>query len=673
MKHYYTILLLLITAISNGKEKKANEERSAYYDAIFLKQQYINDKSITQTATNKKILQYYFGDLEDDSFIELIKENPFLKEFYNAAQTESTFTDRFSGIVNSVSGVDVTSIANGIAMLMIDRAKQELTVTFFNRFKKFAEDNPEFKVLFPKTTDNLKNLLAYKYPEMLPALRTGFYADLNKITYNLDDVLELPRYNEMLKKFPEIKITIRSIRLIHELESGESHAADIITKFANFGEWETKSSSNGFKNFKSSVKLAAIFSNSLRNTDTTKKDVKAWISIKQIRELVNDSIAFRIYLGLIYQKTITDKVIWYKTTPKSLKTDSTSFATLMSQQKDNLFLFENKLTKFIELSETVDNLIDTLNSKKNKKIVLKTEDYYSYINASLDIVDYGFSIAGLFDQNLDIAQYTLIARKSNDLYRHIYKKEYTQALSNSMDILEGVGKIVSETSTGRDKDSLKLLTNVIPKLTKYGLFMANIASTDKPEEVKDILDNVILPVGSSSIKKNTDFNVSVQSYLGAYGFSDPVKSSNGNGNAWTDKFGVFAPIGISVSHGFNKGPGRNCGSLSLFAVLFDLGAIVDYQLKKDSVTSSSGATQEEITKNYKIKLGQIISPGAYVVYGFFGNIPLSLGFGAQYGPGLSKIESTGKTVFNNPQWRWNAFLAVDIPFFNLVNKSKNKR
>lgn len=669
MRIIFTLLALLLFNATFGQHP--------YYDALKLRKYISDDKKLAPSDS-----------LEKDTILSIFKLynysdtiNPFLTPFksegegFSKREVEKGSLN-LSSIIGSVAGLDVTTIANGVAMLMIDRAKQELTVTFFNRFKKFAEDNPEFKVLFPKTTDNLKNLLAYKYPEMLPALRTGFYADLNKITYNLDDVLELPRYNEMLKKFPEIKITIRSIRLIHELESGESHPAEIITKFADFEEWEEASSSNGFKNFKSSVKLAAIFSNSLRyipDPAKKEKEVKAWISIKQIRELVKDPITFRIYLGLVYQLVVMDDITWYKTTNKPLKTESISFATLMEKQKDNLFLFENKLTKFIELSETVDKLVDTLKYKKEEKIALKTEDYYSYINASLDIVDYGFSIAGLFDQNLDIAQYTLIARKSNDLYRHIYKKEFTQALSNSMDILEGVTAMIKGGGDTAHKKSLKLLTEVIPKLTKYGLFMANIASTDKPEEIRDILDNAILPVGSSSIKKNTDFNVSVQSYLGAYGFSNPAKSSTGNGNAWTDKFGVFAPIGISVSHGFNKGPGRNCGSLSLFAVLFDLGAIVDYQLKKDSVTNSSGTTQEEITKNYKIKLGQIISPGAYVVYGFFGNIPLSLGFGAQYGPGLSKIEASGKTVFNNPQWRWNAFLAIDIPFFNLVNKSKNKK
>jgi hypothetical protein len=71
-------------------------------------------------------------------------------------------------------------------------------------------------------------------------------------------------------------------------------------------------------------------------------------------------------------------------------------------------------------------------------------------------------------------------------------------------------------------------------------------------------------------------------------------------------------------------------------------------------------------------LGQIFSPGAYLVYGFFENIPLSIGIGAQYGTGLSKITSDNNSVINNPAWRDNIFLAVDMPFFTLKNRVKHQ-
>jgi len=213
-----------------------------------------------------KILKYYVLDADSGTtsgIVKGFKENPFITFCQESlADEESPFG--IKSLFSSIGGLDVTNIANGVAQFMIKRAKEELTVAFFNRFKKFSEQNPEFKVLFPKTADNLENLLAYKYPEMLPALRTGFFDDLKSITYHLDDVLELPRYHELLKNFPEIRVAIRSIRIIHEIESGDSHPADVLKKFGEFPEWTDTISSKGYRNFGSSVNLAAVFSNSLR-------------------------------------------------------------------------------------------------------------------------------------------------------------------------------------------------------------------------------------------------------------------------------------------------------------------------------------------------------------------------------------------------------------------------
>ncbi|CAL1516748.1 hypothetical protein [Chitinophaga sp. MM2321] len=694
----------------------------SYYDAIKLKREdsigthtYDFDSSgrilLTQNNAVFKILKYYVPD-SDTSDKHLLmngfEDNPFM-HWAGTKPHGNVVSSGAPSFLSSIGGIDVTNIANGIAMLMIDRAKKELTVTFFNRFKKFVEDRQEFRVLFPKTTGNLSNLLAYKYPEMLPALRTGFFEDLKNITFHLDDVLELPRYNELLKNFPEMRMAIRSVRLIHGIESGDMHPADVLTQYAAFDEWTDSLTNYKFQNFGSTIKLAAIFSNSLRDSSSLSKDpdrkkdsAKAWISFKNMQELVKDKVAFRIYLGLIYQLAKKENIHWQD------DKITHSFTSIMDQQKDNVFLFENKVTEFITLAEKADKIIDTLKQKNKNKIELTKDDYYSYINASLDIIEYGFSISDVFvtsDKRV-ISDYANIAYKSNDLYRHIYKEEYTQAVSNAMDILGGVvelinsnkenladsikrrysittldtakinavfrsGRSLSKVDTVLLNKSIALITSsgqlrrlndFIVKTTRYGLFMANIVDAKKPEEVQAVLENVILPVGSSSIKKNTQFNISVQSYLGAY-MRVGSESSTLN-TSWTNKFGISAPVGIAVSHGFSK-----YGSVSLFLPLFDIGAIVDYQLKKDSTVGVNGQDSSIIKKDYQIKLGQIISPGVYLVYGFLGNIPLSIGIGGQYGPGLGKIDTKG-TVINNPSWRWNMFLSVDIPFFNLFNSNK---
>jgi hypothetical protein len=199
--------------------------------------------------------------------------------------------------------------------------------------------------------------------------------------------------------------------------------------------------------------------------------------------------------------------------------------------------------------------------------------------------------------------------------------------------------------------------------------MANIVESKDEESIKAALENVILPVGSSSIKKHSLGNISIQTYLGAY-YSFSNKNKVLNEGAWHDKFGVTAPIGISYTPPFFSW--EKYGSLSLFASLIDLGAIVDYKLKQDSIPTGSGNNTAAIKKEYEIKLGQIFSPGFHLVYGFGGNLPLAIGIGSQYGPGLSTINADNSTVVTNPSWRWSAFLAVDLPFFTLWNRPKRQ-
>lgn len=251
MKYFICFLLMLVINTSFSQ--------IAYYDARSLRKM-VNAGGAVMALPGtendlilKRIWSYYK--------LDNVTSNPFLHSFFQgeglSAEDQMILK---SSRGNFLSGLDVTKYANALASLMIDRAKQELTIAFFNRFRKFVEENPEAGILFPKTTDNLSNLLSYKYPEMLPALRVSFFEDISKIAYTLDDVLALPRYEQLLAKVPEVKIVLRSLRLAQEIISGATHPADAFTDFAAFPEWKDTS----LINWGSSVRLADIFSQSVR-------------------------------------------------------------------------------------------------------------------------------------------------------------------------------------------------------------------------------------------------------------------------------------------------------------------------------------------------------------------------------------------------------------------------
>lgn len=732
MKTFFTILLM--TLCIAGTLLAQNE----YYDSkTIVKKKWAEASSVTGkieikvSATNAdsvfKLLYTYLSESEKkniegkspeqvlEAYVSAFSENPFIGigGIVQESGLRLTFLREKEGkdLLTNIGGLDVTHIVNAVADIMIEHAKQELTVAFFDRFKKFVTENPEFRILFPKTTDNLNNLLSYKYPEMLPALRSGFLEDIRKIPFQLDDVLALPRYQELLKDLPEVKIAIRSVRIVYELETGASNAADVINELAAIKEWNDNSRKDIY-NAGNIVKTAALFSESLRDTV---KDGTVWVPGKELKKAFLDDIFLKIYLGLIYQRAKLQAIGYIKQSG-----DTLYLYKELGKFKPDIFSFYDKLSEFVILSERVNVAHRDINNKIDTKQTPSSDDYYTYINTSLDVIEYGFSLAGMFHAEVEQGQsYLAILRGSNELYRNIYTKEYNQAMVNAIDLLTQLRdltaaenlnvKVVdaSDVFSGRkhklefnsftikkeentfslvDKDNNKLQTFESPdisvivnnvryyvsstddgknpldklaafleKVKPYALFIANVAEAETEDDIKKALENAILPVGSSLIKKHAVFNISVQSYLGAR--ANMFMESANTDNAWNKAWGVTAPIGVAFSLGgrgncFKKHP----PSTSLFISVFDIGAIVDYKLTTDD------------KQDYQIKLGQIISPGGYVVWGFPWGVPVSIGIGGQYGPGIFKTDNGIQEV--TPGWKLNVFLAVDIPFFNVYNNPR---
>ncbi len=708
-----------------------------YYDALKLDSLYkVDPDNIPINGTTKGLLKNYYNSIptfadqsEVDSFFV---RNPFFrrstdrtKSIFLISGAQSAASSHINKFSEAVGGINISKYANAISALMIERAKEELNVAFFDRFKQFSEDNPEFKVLFPKSTEVLGSLVSYKYPEMLPSLRTAFTEDIAVLPNNLDDLLELPRYRELLKNFPEIRIAIRSIKLIQELETGSSNAADIIKEFSELDDWNDITASRNFKNAANGVELGAIFSESLRNKN---KD-SLWVSPQELKEMLNDKITFQIYLGLIWQSVKNHDITFYKQPVNSTGHDEEiKFTALLQNNKAIIEIMRSKVQEFAGLSNKTQMAFTDLKTKLNSRTKISNDDIFNYINVSTDIVEYALSFVKIFDESVNSESYIAIVRQSNNLFKDIYIKQYNKGVTDALGLIAKISELVKErsiVSSGyqsepfyaslgsekkdikdlidliangkkiKDKNLIKVLNELhihasvnpilesligkqriddlvefIEKVKPYALFVANIANAETAEDVKFALDAAILPVGSSAIKKYSCFNISVQSYLGAfYRLDDPKNELT---KTWSDQFGVTAPIGVSFNWGL-KGKCWN-SSIGIFAYLFDLGAIVDYQLKNDSIKDSNGNTIPVINKDFEIEFSQVLSPGVSLQWGLpWWKLPLSLGAGMQYGPGLSEIESNGTPVVNNPHLRYVVSLTVDLPFFTIMNKPMHKK
>lgn len=212
-----------------------------------------------------------------------------------------------AGSISSLGGINVATFANELSKFMIDRAKQELNVAFFNRLKAFFEKTPEVTVLFPKTTDALENLLSYQYPTMISTLRNAFHEDLQEVFFRTDDVFKLPKYRELVKEFPEIILSLKTIQLIAEIDN-EAHPSDILGDFKDIPEWKEYEDnlSDALYNFYNAFKAGHMFSESLR-FDPSKQDTVLKYDAKTSEYYIqkDTGIAIAIKKNSVYYKVDT--------------------------------------------------------------------------------------------------------------------------------------------------------------------------------------------------------------------------------------------------------------------------------------------------------------------------------------------------------------------------------
>jgi len=625
-------------------------------------------------------------------------------------------------------------VYNAIANVLVERTKEELTITFFNKFKIFESNHPEFKVLFPTTSKNVENLLSYNYAEMLIILKTGFVDDLKNFPLDLDDVVELPAYQGFFAKNPELAIAIHCLRMCHDVETGVYQSSGIIHQFANLKEWsDTQYLSDFFLNFYATLKFVDVLDDSFYGYDgITRVGLSAFLS--KIRNDTNDFFWLNSFLGLLYQNC---SPIQFKFNNNFVPLD-----TLIKKTAPNLIIWEAKVTEYLTLKEKEANAFKAVEAPSVSNEI-KNQNIYNLIGASIDVVDYAFSIVKIFDTKFTTQDYTEIARKANSVYKDIYTKNFSQAVTDGLDVIQSVASDISDRTNVKNWDSktfynsgdkvlyqknftastnlyrvlvdmepsksnsYKLLPSNIPadvnakqwvpnspynlgakviygnynyevlkvvisttpldsiyyqdlskianlatlidNMKPYALLIANVASASSTSDMTTAIENSILPAGSSSVKKMSQNNFSVQAYLGG------IVNLNQNSNYGT--FGqalyITAPVGVQYSWGhdwFRSKSNTSHYSTGIFLGLLDVGAIVDYKLTNPN-------------KDLQVNFAQVFAPSLYLVWGL-PNFPLSIAGGIQAGgPGI---------LTGNVDLRSGFMIAFDIPFFTLYNRSNKK-
>ena len=687
MKRTFFILLvlLLISSLTQGQIAISDVYTLQSCNAINA------DGKIFITKANKDvvipILGYYMGKPEA-SFNDIITyyngfegkdNNPFIEVEGTAQDGDFDFSkkaqSKSSSLLNSIGGLDVTNIADGLAKFLVKRTKEELNVAFFSKLKETLNSSKyrDLRTLFPNTwllLDAIGDEI-YNYNKYLQNLKEAFMADIQVLDETLPGII--PNHTVYFNEHFGLAVGLRTSCYITKSLRDQVHPGEILNDYPM--GFLVKENSTGYfnKNYSGSIQVLQLVSESLR--ENTGKEEQYWVDIAKVKELVKNKPVFKVYLGLLYQVAKGDRF-------KNIPFQSGSFTMLMDSIRfdTDYDAYRNYIVSFMLRVNKISEMVR--NFAKPAADSIAFENYARYFRTTVDMLEYSAKVCELphfknvIKVNLhdSLRNFFLIAYETSDLATAINRRNYASAVNHAVVIYNLVRTkplndsyekyYLKDSKAGQTTalyDSLVLSRDMMQKLAKYGAFMATIAIAKNSDEVEQAIETAALPSGSSRIKRESAMNVSLNAYTGL--FMAHEKISGVKDDLVINNYGVAAPVGAALSFGVHH------WSLSLFVSVIDIGALASFRFV---------ASNDSVSQVPTIQLQDILSPGLFFSIGI-PKCPLSVNFGAQIGPNLRKVyvEDPNKkgtyinTYQDNIYLRFSASLVVDIPIFNFYTRTKN--
>lgn len=616
------------------------------------------------------VLSYYSAKIDKAA---IAREFEDLNEFFKVGVDISALSDSEPvskpSFISSLSSLNVTNFAFGLTDFLIDRTKTELNIAFFERFKDemTKDEYNDLKILFPQTFQMLTAIgdQMYYYNNYIQGLRHAFETDLNRMPYQIRNWVDLHKDSIDASVYYTIRIGLITTTSIIENKHPGAILKDLSTELKSLNNNENDSIFGTFENI---THLVSLISESFRDTLGAGD---YWVDGSKIRQLTNDEVLLRIYLGLLYQQIKLDSaqidiafsnditlLNLLDTIGKNWNVYSFEANRLISRFSSQINLTQSSVTRFNETKRRVNANDELTNRERNYEMF---NAYFDITTSMLDILrNIGLEM-NEFAEGINKID-TAVGQKLQAIFSEKKFKEIDTLIIANIEAAHKIGIFTfNKQYAGAVAQTFMLLNradanknNQWQAFIKYGTFMANMVTADSPEAVTAAIEAVAAPPGSYSIKRHSNFSIALNGYLGVFGGQEFI---SGMDNAWNAS--ITAPVGISFN--WKRCENKNVGWVvptSIFASIIDLGVITNYRLTETNDVSSVP----------KVKLNNIISPGIFLEWRL-GKSPLTLGAGGQFGPQIREQiikddmgNITGKELISEAlYWRAGLSLKVDIP------------
>lgn len=529
-------------------------------------------------------------------------------------------------------GVSLSRTADGLAQFYVQRVKEELNRSFFDRFQRTLEKDSLIGFWFPATKATMEAVgeEIYRFDWYLEDLRNKFYVDLSKLDVRAVQYLtDRGVFSNSL--YEALAVDVVTIADLFQNGGSPVEAVTYLSEAAVLQSLGNGSLSTEIHNLKNLFQLLGRLSEMLR-TGTTELDY--WISRAALQEVLSIRYSDFLLLGLLYQQM----------QDLEYELESGAFTQFLPLDKMPVLLDYTK--EFLTLGESAVEALRSFQEEFSSETdSMSYVSYYSFIHPSLQVIE---SVEGLLyalypDNSAQeiLSNYVGGISDLNELFLAVSTERYLQGVAYLASIVHRL--------------QVEIPDKTLERIVLYGQFMAAVIDADNSEEVVQVIESFALPPGSASVKKETPFNMAINGYTGLAGGRENLTDVGEPAGFYA----LSAPLGITISVGLGQ-----AGSLSLYGTILDIGALTAFRF--------ADAETKDLPE---LSFQNIYTPGLYLVYGV-PQLPLSIGFGYQNGPNLRGVlldPASGDLQFEMAEgYRWNAFIGVDIPLLNLVRTRERK-
>jgi len=525
-------------------------------------------------------------------------------------------------------------VTDALAQFLVRRTKEELTLAFFDQFRKQIAASNEFQTLLPNTNFLLQTQEdIFRIPSMGAVWVESFQSDIQNLVPNLERLLLIdPNYQSLLKQ-PNVQAFRLAYNLVDLTRRGEA-PLNILAILQDRIENDYQ-----IGGLTETLQILQLLGQELENCQVGSQDYL--LAANELRSISKKQKAY--FVALLFRKNQASLL------PLLGNRISGNPLTVL---KENQTEFFNMLVQLSELLQGLEKAGNQYNlAFAENDIGFQSASFEKITKQAVHLLEFSFRLRYFSNPNAYFRSdfynnyYPIILNTVNAI-GHVERQEYGIFLINLAQILQ---PIINNKIATLPKEESERLANFVQDFLFYGGFMVDILSALDAETVSSIIQQYALPIGSFRMKRHASFSMDVNAFPGLY---MGIESGLNNNLKSDGIVGVTAPIGLTTSWGnFDKKDGQ---SFSLFFPIIDIGAAFSYRWG-----NQFGGFPDKLTWR------QILSPGVHAVYGFR-DLPISLMVGAQFMPQLRGISEDGfDTETGRSVWHFGVSGVVDIPLFNL--------